>query len=60
MMATIEHTLQIVARVDIGLGSKNPVEVFVRAGTQLVPTGITAPDVETAGRLVADRLGGRV
>jgi hypothetical protein len=58
-MATIEHTLQIVARVDIGAGQKNPVEVFVRAGTKLIDTGIRATDIEAAGQLVADKLAGR-
>lgn len=55
-MATIENSIQIVTVGEVGGAT---VEVHVRVGTTLVPTGITAPDVVTAGKLVADRLAGR-
>jgi hypothetical protein len=55
-MGTIERTIQIV-----GIGpadDSGPVEVFVRSGQTTVPTGITAPDMATAAKLVAAKLAG--
>lgn len=50
-----ERQIQIVTR---GSDQGTDVEVFIRAGQDLVPTGIKAPDHEAAAKLVAARLAG--